>query len=834
MVLESPPQQAFSLPITIDGNTELDNYCNASQDGSVSNPYIIENLTINSSSQIGISIQNTDKHLIIQNCTIFDDASNNVDEGIYLFSVVNITIRQNTIYNKYFGIQVEGLSEFNNISQNSFTDNKWGIHMYTYGGSDANLIEFNLFEGRYSGILSQGGKNVYQNNSFNMLSLGFYVGSDDGNTIANNSFIDCGFEFSDISTTNTFYNNSINSQSLLLYENQADLIINNVSNVAQVVLLDCSNITISNMTLVDNSIGIQIIRSSNCELSDNTIEDMRKESIKVVYDSENNTVIRNSITNGSFAGIFNGYDSHHNIIQENFVYDSSKGVSVIQGDCKNVSIINNTLIKNNMEGISLYNAENCTILNNSITESTNGISLGFGNSNNSIEANDISNTNYGFSISSDASNNTIWNNFIRNSAFSHVNDQTNIYNNWSYNSTGNYWDDYIEKYPNATTDGRIWNTPYEISSNIFDDYPLFKDFDFPQWLHPIYDLNFNQNENIYYDFNATDSISIDTYWLNDTTHFEISTDGILTSTVNSTVLNSIRLFNLTVYVNDTVGHAISASFQISILDDEVFPTWEHSIDNQIIFFGESFYYDLNASDNIGIAGYYIFDTNAFEIDLDGKITNSTSLNIGNYTFSVLATDYDGNNISESITVSVIRSPTNNVWISISGTEYLECFDANEIVWFTVVVKTNAPTQIMLTYNLNNPTLRLINESVTNIGYYSVDILDVSHIDLIEINFYYFDHFEEPQEQYLKLYHFQENWTALNADLNNEAKSFTIFLDSEELQTSNYFTIGFTGDAADDPSSSLFENIPGFPVSSIFLFITLGILGIFIKNKKQIR
>jgi PKD repeat protein len=46
-------------------------------------------------------------------------------------------------------------------------------------------------------------------------------------------------------------------------------------------------------------------------------------------------------------------------------------------------------------------------------------------------------------------------------------------NNWDYNSQGNHWEDYIEKYPDATQIDGIWDTPYIIEGGgNKDNYPL--------------------------------------------------------------------------------------------------------------------------------------------------------------------------------------------------------------------------------------------------------------------------------------------------------------------------------------------------------------------------
>ena len=47
-------------------------------------------------------------------------------------------------------------------------------------------------------------------------------------------------------------------------------------------------------------------------------------------------------------------------------------------------------------------------------------------------------------------------------------------NDWDVSGLGNYWSDYIAKYPNATEldSTGIWNTPYVIDANNEDNNPL--------------------------------------------------------------------------------------------------------------------------------------------------------------------------------------------------------------------------------------------------------------------------------------------------------------------------------------------------------------------------
>jgi surface protein len=70
-----------------------------------------------------------------------------------------------------------------------------------------------------------------------------------------------------------------------------------------------------------------------------------------------------------------------------------------------------------------------------------------------------------------------------------------------------------------------------------------------------------------YDVNASDNIEIDFYWINDTTHFTIAQDGVIT---NIKVLKLGNYF-LMIYVNDTSGNTLNISITITVEERDVPP-----------------------------------------------------------------------------------------------------------------------------------------------------------------------------------------------------------------------------------------------------------------------
>jgi hypothetical protein len=83
----------------------------------------------------------------------------------------------------------------------------------------------------------------------------------------------------------------------------------------------------------------------------------------------------------------------------------------------------------------------------------------------------------GISLTFSSSNNTIWGNYFDY----RVDSSESSGNRWYSGNVGNWYGDYISKYPHATHDDRVWNTPYVFgNTGDQDDYPLYSP------LQPVY------------------------------------------------------------------------------------------------------------------------------------------------------------------------------------------------------------------------------------------------------------------------------------------------------------------------------------------------------------
>jgi parallel beta-helix repeat protein len=164
-----------------------------------------------------------------------------------------------------------------------------------------------------------------------------------------------------------------------------------------------------------------------------------------------------------------------------FLYNSV-GVYLAGYNC---SVISNEFVRNDV-GIDVFDSDSNVILNNHIEQNNwIGISVEFQSKYNLIKFNNISDNGFspyypdligGISLYDSWSNTFVGNNIMHNNI--QVKDHGPGFspNAWSkyFPSCGNYWSDYVEKFPDASEiqDSGVWATPYSINDVNVDQYPL--------------------------------------------------------------------------------------------------------------------------------------------------------------------------------------------------------------------------------------------------------------------------------------------------------------------------------------------------------------------------
>ena len=278
--------------------------------------------------------------------------------GIYVSGCTSCTIDGNIVTNNLSGIKISGNSSNNIISGNVLKDNTHGISIH----SGANLFR----------------NNVMQNNSYN---LAIATDLKDTNSESTN----------DIDGSNT-----VDGKPVCYWVNQHNRIV--PSGYGYVALIDCTGITVQNLTLAKNGRGVLLISTHNSTISHNIISG-NGDGVWVDNSSSHITIVENIITANIDSGIsFIG--SNNNEVANNSITSNHKDGILIR-DSDGVIIFGNTIGANWINGINLHNNSQITISKNHIanhkTDSGTGIWCAQ-TSNSRIYKNIVKNNKVGISI----------------------------------------------------------------------------------------------------------------------------------------------------------------------------------------------------------------------------------------------------------------------------------------------------------------------------------------------------------------------------------------------------------------------------------------------------
>ena len=213
--------------------------------GTVDDPYIIENWSINASTAHAIWIENTDAYFIIRNCYVYDGGWDH--SNIFLYNVQNGRVEHSMVTGSWYGIHLHSSSK-NTLTNNTVYENDGdGICLDL---SSNNTLTDNVIYENNDGIdldsLSQ--NNTITNNTVYKNHIGIYLKFSSNNTLTNNTVNGNDWDGFRLlgSSNNTLTNNTV-------YEN---------SNNNGIGLFSSSNNTITNNMVYGNDDGIYLISSS--------------------------------------------------------------------------------------------------------------------------------------------------------------------------------------------------------------------------------------------------------------------------------------------------------------------------------------------------------------------------------------------------------------------------------------------------------------------------------------------------------------------------------------------------------------------------------------------
>ncbi len=286
----------IQMPITInDLPSSLNNWTWAasqawcSGSGTVGDPYVIENLKINSDSLSNcMTILNSRAVFEIRNCELYNQPMGGLFSGIYLNNVTDGELLYNDIHNNYQGIY---LVDVNNtiIIDNDIYNSTWYGMFLEY----CNHIQISL--------------NNFSDNDYRAIR----VDRSSYNTISNN-----------------YIYNTINYDSILLYINSnfnsiLDNTIDTTGDNGIRLLSSSNNNTISgNEVMNSNNHGILVESSNFNVIWGNVLHDNVDDGIRLV-NSDDNTFYENVIRDNIVNGIYLDGTSEGNLLYSNYLIDNT-------------------------------------------------------------------------------------------------------------------------------------------------------------------------------------------------------------------------------------------------------------------------------------------------------------------------------------------------------------------------------------------------------------------------------------------------------------------------------------------------------------------------------
>jgi len=416
--------------------------------------------------------------------------------GIFILNRNVITVRNMNVSNFRYGIRLIAESYMgmtcssNNLSGNSLTNNEYGIY------------------------ISSSSNNVFRNNIMNNNTHNFGVQGEYENDV-------------DVS-------NTVDGKPIIYWVNQRDRTV--PSDAGYVALVNCTNITVQDLNLANNGQGILLVSTTDSTITNNHIANtgngiyIYESSSNIISGnnlanngygirgqaSSNNDIFSNNITNNKNGIYFTGASTSNTISRNNITANTVDGIHL--WGSSNTDINENTITNNTENGIIFFESQHNRIIGNTITGNGNGIKLWFDANDNSVYDNYIANnaigiliddsfdnsiignmitenSDWGMQLTGSQNNNVIYhNNFVDNNVGEGL--QVSIPAQWSIDGTqpgrgnvwdngtaGNYWSDYITRYPNASETGssEIGDTQFYINENNYDRYPLMEPITIPEF-----------------------------------------------------------------------------------------------------------------------------------------------------------------------------------------------------------------------------------------------------------------------------------------------------------------------------------------------------------------
>jgi len=515
-------------------------------DGSWTDPYVIENVTIDAGG--------------VGNCIDINNSKN-----VY-FIIRNCTLTNAQLSSSYAGIKFERTCNgtLNNINLTSTYRAIW----LRYSSNNNSIDRCNILSSTNDGIFLQ----------FDC----------DNNTIWDNYLYGCGEDGIALSTNCTYNNITENELSNILDE--SILLTGSASSPNEFNIISGNNI--SNPTGAD-PIGVSLTYSNNCIIEDNWIYNAYN-GIQLLTDCDNNIIQRNNISDCSRYGIYIDDNCDNNSITYNnasFNGDSGSYCGIrLTADCHSNNIVNNTCNNNTWNGIGVYGGDFNTISYNNVSGNNQGITLsssGGGSHYNVIIGNNASyNNNYGIAVYYDSDHNNITDNICNfNTDGIRLNedcDNNTITGNTLFNNADNgvYLHDNCD-YNNITSNNIDKNLDEGIFIEDFCDYNTISYNNITNNLDRGIELSGTNSQNNLCGYNNISYNYINNNLIGYQSGWNCSYNVISHNTINGSFYNGIGFFRYDYYNNvsyNKISNCSSNGIRINSYCD-FYEVWNNTIVN---------------------------------------------------------------------------------------------------------------------------------------------------------------------------------------------------------------------------------------------------------------
>lgn len=334
-------------------NKDIENI-SSSGTGSSVDPFIIEDLTFDG---LCIGEGSISVYFTLQNCSFIF--------GLYIHYLMNFVIQNCSFLGNESYFCLSGCSDFvlQNCTffykkveieySNDFTIFNCDFHVgvdYVLLRSSSSFDFYNCnFKTDYVEIRDCIGltfeNNAFESTTFDESMSGLFLFDILQLTLKNNSFETGGIYYSSFNSDFHQFevsDNTLNDLPIIIIVNETNKTI--VEKCGQVILLNCTDITITNQSLSETNVGITIAFSSNCTIAQNNFT----KCIKAlnIYSSKNSYYYNNSILNCIGIGI-RLFNSDNNILKFNHIQNCGLiGLSLFL--CSENWINYNNFIGNNL------------------------------------------------------------------------------------------------------------------------------------------------------------------------------------------------------------------------------------------------------------------------------------------------------------------------------------------------------------------------------------------------------------------------------------------------------------------------------------------------------